>query len=176
MYDSPWPARIAEMSALKREIAENDHAGLWTHHPPGSPATEDELRAAEQRLHEPFDDRYRSFLRHVAGWPSFFQSVDLFSPADVPDSPAYRLATETLTRIEPAAMAAARLTATELLPIAATTVDLDLFVIGRRTSSIPGAVVWFAGYEIERFDDFDAYFLAMIDYNRSELRALRQSH
>lgn len=36
------------------------------------------------------------------------------------------------------------------------------------------AVIWFAGEEIDRFENFEEYFLAMIDYNREEVLALRE--
>jgi hypothetical protein len=42
-------------------------------------------------------------------------------------------------------------------------------------SAVPGVVIWFAGYEIERFANFDEYFLAMMDYNRRELRRFLES-
>ncbi|MFL2443764.1 SMI1/KNR4 family protein, partial [Bacillus thuringiensis serovar israelensis] len=39
--------------------------------------------------------------------------------------------------------------------------------------SRPGEIIWFAGEEIDRFENFDEYFLAMIDYNREEILALK---
>ena len=59
-----------------------------------------------------------------------------------------------------------------ILPIAATPIDLDLFVMARRSTSCPGTVIWLAGREIDRFPDFREYFLAMMDYNRQEVREL----
>lgn len=58
----------------------------------------------------------------------------------------------------------------QLLPIAATSTDKDLFVITKPASPNPGIVIWFAGDEIDRFESFTEFFLAMIDYNREELK------
>ena len=35
------------------------------------------------------------------------------------------------------------------MPIAATLIDKDIFLIGKRNSSIAGKVIWYAGEEIE---------------------------
>ena len=61
----------------------------------------------------------------------------------------------------------------ELLPIAVTEFDKDLFVLCLPNSSRPGEIIWFAGEEIDRFKNFDEYFLAMVDYNREEILALK---
>lgn len=37
----------------------------------------------------------------------------------------------------------------------------------------PGVVIWFAGEEIDRFTSFKEYFLAMMDYNRLDLKDLK---
>lgn len=42
----------------------------------------------------------------------------------------------------------------QLLPIAATSIDKDLFVLAKPESPSSGTVIWFAGEEIERFDSF----------------------
>jgi hypothetical protein len=57
-------------------------------------------------------------------------------------------------------------------PLAATAVDLDLFVMTRRSNPSPGMVIWFAGSEIERFPSFREYFLAMVDYNQRVVQRL----
>lgn len=53
----------------------------------------------------------------------------------------------------------------ELLPIGVTTDDMDLFLMTRPQSQMPGQVIWLAGCEIERFSSFTDYFHSMIDYN-----------
>jgi hypothetical protein len=39
---------------------------------------------------------------------------------------------------------------------------------------MPGVVIWFAGEEIDRFFDFDEFFLAMVEYNRRELEDMKE--
>ena len=46
----------------------------------------------------------------------------------------------------------------ELLPIAVSKFDRDLFVLCLPSSSRPGEIIWFAGEEIDRFENFDEYF------------------
>ena len=62
----------------------------------------------------------------------------------------------------------------DLLPMAAP-VDRHLFVMTRKSAPQPGAVIWFDGDEVDRFPSFDEFFLAMMDYNRNEIEALRGS-
>jgi hypothetical protein len=47
-----------------------------------------------------------------------------------------------------------------------------LFVISRPQSHNPGVVIWFAGDEIDRFPNFEEFFLAMAGFNRAELEDL----
>ncbi|MFK7207744.1 hypothetical protein ABB017_17330, partial [Acinetobacter baumannii] len=61
----------------------------------------------------------------------------------------------------------------DLMPIAATLIDKDIFLIGKRNSSIAGKVIWYAGEEIEIFEKFNEFFLAMVDYNIDELNDLK---
>ncbi|MDV4340350.1 hypothetical protein MSG81_11880 [Acinetobacter baumannii] len=46
----------------------------------------------------------------------------------------------------------------DLMPIAATLIDKDIFLIGKRNSSIAGKVIWYAGEEIEIFEKFNEFF------------------
>ena len=61
----------------------------------------------------------------------------------------------------------------QLLPIACSSVNLDLFVITRLASRSPGTVIWYNGREIDRYKDFDEFFLAMMEYNRLEAEDLK---
>lgn len=60
----------------------------------------------------------------------------------------------------------------DVVPIAASADQPDLFLLAQPRSSSPGAVVWYGGQVIERFPSFDECFLAMLDYNREEIRHL----
>ena len=63
----------------------------------------------------------------------------------------------------------------ELLPIAATSVDKDLFVMTLPNSQSPGIVLWFAGEEVDRFQSFDDYFLAMVEYGRQDIQWFKEN-
>lgn len=168
-----WKKRIVELVLVKQKLAELDAEGLWEHRLPAVAATEAKLRDVETHLGEALDPAYRAFLLRADGWPAFYQSVDLFGSGDLMGGDRFRHAVEMLSYVENAVLAAGQLRRDELLPIAASSVDLDLFVMTRRRATQPGSVIWLAGSEIDRFPSFDEYFLAMMDYNRLEVQHLR---
>jgi SMI1 / KNR4 family (SUKH-1) len=168
-----WKKSIVELVLVKQRLAELDTIGLWPYRLPAVAATETKIRAVEANLGEALDPAYRAFLLHADGWPAFYQSVDLFGSDDLMGGDRLHRATDMLSSIEDGVLAAGNLRKEELLPIAASSVDLDLFVMMRQKASKPGIVVWLAGYEIDRFLNFEEYFLAMVDYNRLEMQNLR---
>lgn len=160
------------MVQIKQAISAADVNGLWEFHLPRVAAGAAALSSVEDLLGVQLDPEYRSFLSYADGWPSLFQSVDLFGVADLARGPRMDIAQELLANLEPDALRAAGLHGTQLLPVAATTVDLDLFVMPVAHGRQQPPVVWFAGYEIDRFETFHEFFLAMIEYNHRELTAL----
>jgi len=62
-----------------------------------------------------------------------------------------------------------------VLPIAASGLQADMFLLGRPWSRWPGSVTWYTGEMIERFPDFDEFFLAMLDYNRLDIDYLEEA-
>jgi len=166
-----WKERIVELVLVKQAIDERG-SGLWEYRLPGLAATPEQLAAVEARLGEPLDAGFRAFLEHAGGWPAFWQTVDLLGPDDLLGSERGQHAIEMLGFVEHDVLEAGGLRRQDLLPIAASRVDLDLFVMTRRSSRSPGSVIWLAGSEIERWSSFDDFFLAMIDYNRLELQQL----
>jgi hypothetical protein len=170
-----WKQRIVELVLVKQKLAELDTKGLWQYRLPAVAASEAKLEAVEAHLGEALDPAFRAFLLHADGWPAFYQTVDLFGSDDLLGSDRSRHAARMLGYVEPAVLTAGGLRREELLPIAASPVDLDLFVMTRRSASRPGVVVWLAGSEIDRFPSFEEYFLAMVDYNRLEVQHLRAS-
>lgn len=57
----------------------------------------------------------------------------------------------------------------DVIPIAASDRQADMFLLGLPSSREPSVVVWYAGYTIERFPDFDEFYLAMLDYTRRQI-------
>lgn len=168
-----WRSEIVRMVEIKQAISEADAEGLWEFHLPKVAAAPEALKSVERLLGFKLDPEYRDFLGYAAGWPSFFQSIDLFGVDDLAGSPRMDLARQLVAGLEPVVLEQAGLRADQLVPIAATTVDLDVFVMPVTDGVQRPPVVWLAGYEIERFSSFDDFFLAMIEYNSRELSALR---
>lgn len=169
-----WRPDIVRLVQIKQAIHEADAAGLWEYHLPRVAATQEDIEAAETDLGVELDAGYRELLQFANGWPSFFQTVDLFGTDDLRGGPRLEIARQMLDAVEPVVFAQSRLERDALIPIAASTVDLDIFVmpvVDRR--QVP-PVVWIAGYEIDRFPTVEDYVLAMIEYNTRDLDALRK--
>jgi cell wall assembly regulator SMI1 len=169
---SSWKDHIAIMHLVKQELLKRDKARLWPHHLPEVGATEEQLQAAEKALGFSLDPQYRDFLLHADGWKGVCQTVDLFGTGQLMRSGVMDHAMVLLNSIEPGVLESSGFLRDQLLPIAASASDRDLFVIALPHSPSPGMVIWFAGEEIDRFENFQEYFLAMIDYNREEVMNL----
>ncbi|SEI94068.1 SMI1 / KNR4 family (SUKH-1) [Bhargavaea ginsengi] len=169
---SDWKDQIAVMHLVKQELMKRDKDRLWPHHLPEVGATEEQMQEAEKALGFPLDPQYYEFLMHADGWKGFLQTVDLLGTRELMGSPLMDEALALLGAIEPDVLDDSGFSREQLLPIAAGTHDRDLFVIALPDSPAPDTVIWFAGEEIERFESFEEYFLAMVDYNREEVEAL----
>jgi hypothetical protein len=165
-----WHSEIAKGVLVHQRLRELDTRGIWKYPLPAAPATGAEIAAAEQKLGYRLDERYRQFLQHANGWRSFFQDVDIFGTEDLTGGEVMDAAMAQLAAIDPGTfkdnvgveMAA-------MLPVGASTRQPDMFLLGLPRSSVPGAVIWFAGYLIERFPSFDEFYLTMLDYNRRQI-------
>lgn len=171
-----WKKEIAVMVYVKQALAEVDKAQLWPHHFPSVAASDEQIAEAEHHLGFAIDECYAEFLRHANGWRGFYQTVDLFGTRDLLDSDLMNYARSLLNSIDPEVLKQSRIARATLLPIAATRLDRDLFLIDTPASERPGRVTWFAGTEIQRFDNFDEYFLAMVDYNRRRVEKTREKY
>jgi hypothetical protein len=167
-----WKERIVQMVLVKQRLEEVDVEGLWDYKLPRLAASEEVLEQVEEALGVSLDPEYHDFLRHAGGWPAFYQSVDLFGPDELLGSPHFAAAREALESMEDEALEECGEAPRNLLPIAATSEDLDLFLIAGPEAQTPGQVFWYAGGLIETFPSFTEYFLAMVDYNRGEVRRL----
>lgn len=167
-----WRPEIVQMAMIKQAIHAADSAGLWEYHYPRVAATPEKLTLAEEGLGFRLEPGYRGFLGYGDGWPSFYQNVDLFGIDDLLGSPRMIMARELLSFLEPVALDQAGLLDATLVPIAATTEDIDLFVMTVVDGVLQPPVVWFAGSEIDRFETFGDYVLSMIELNRRGLPSL----
>lgn len=170
-----WKDKIAVMFLVQEEIQRLDKIGLWQYYYPELAATEEQLTAVEARLGHSIDKGYRDFLICANGWKCFSQTINLFGTGDLMGSSLMDYALEMLCVLDDEnVLASSGFTKAELLPIAATFEDRDLHVITRPTSNEPGIVIWFSGQEVERYLNFEEYFLTMADYNRLEIDRLKK--
>ncbi len=135
-------------------------------------ASEDQLTSVEASLGHEIDAQYRSFLSRANGWKGFYQRVDLFGTAELTGGAHMDKSLSLLESLEPI-VPLCGVQRSELLPIAVSHTDIDLFVIGRPSSPLARKVLWLAGGLIDTFQNFGEYFLAMVDYNRREVKRLQ---
>jgi len=173
MMNKEWRDNIVVMVYVKQELMKLDVNRIWPHHLPELAASEEDLKKTEVYLGHKIDNKYREFLTMADGWKGFYHTVDLFGTKDLQGSPLMQYSLSLLNAIEDDVIETTGFSREDLLPIAATEFDKDLFVMSRPTSHIPGTVIWFAGEEIDRYPDFTEYFLAIIDYNRLLVKDLQ---
>ena len=171
-----WKDKIAVMFLVQEERQRVDKKGIWSYYYPELAATEEQLIATEAHLGHCIDKGYRDFLACANGWKCFSQTVNLFGTDDLIGSDLMNYALEMLDVMDDAfpLSESSGFAKEDLLPIAATLEDRDLHVMTRPTSRQPGVVIWLAGQEIERFPNFEEYFLAMADYNRLSIDWLKK--
>lgn len=173
MDSQAWKLAVVDMVRLLQQMAEVDVDRLWEYHLPELAATPEQLAAVEQHLGECIDSTYRAFLEVAAGWRCAYQRVDLFGPGDLVGGERMTRALRLLQELEDGVLVDSGYRRDQLLPIACSSVNLDLFVITRLASRSPGTVIWYNGREIYRYKDFDEFFLAMMEYNRLEAEDLK---
>ena len=165
---------IALLWKIKEETMQVDKKNVWQYCLPNIAATEIQFSKAERHLNHIIDPRFKAFLACANGWQSFYQSVDLFGTESLVGGSQNQCGDFLLSHLDESLLKKSGFSRQELLPIAATKLDRDLFVITRPSSSVPGTVIWFAGEEVDRFSDFDEFFLAMLEYNRTELEYFKR--
>lgn len=168
-----WKREIGIAFLVRQRVHEADREQLWPFHLPATAATESQIEEASRALGEELDASYAAFLTCANGWKAFFQTIDLFGTDQLLGGDEHDRGVAlkaSLSPLEPAC----GLSENELMVIGASAVDIDVFLIARTTSRSPGRVFWFAGSLIQEFPDFSEFFLAMVDYNREEVRASQQ--
>lgn len=172
--NNEWQDKIAVMIYIKQAIMKLDVNNLWSHDLPEIAASEEELQKTERILGYRLDNYYRDFLKSANGWKEFYQTVNLFGTKELSGSKIMKYALSLLEAVDDSVFRSIGFTKNELLPIAASEYDKDLFVISVPSSRKPGVIIWLAGEEIDRFPNFKEYYLAMLDYNRDEVHDLEE--
>jgi hypothetical protein len=165
-----WRQEIVKGVLVRRRLRELDTKRIWKYYLPEVAASEDEIAAAEEELGFHLGESYHRFLRYANGWRSFWQNVDILGTSGLLGGPVMGAAREHLAEIEPELFAGdVGLEIKDVLPIAASTEQDDVFLLGLPWSKEPGVIIWFAGQLIERFPDFDEFYLSMLDYSRNRI-------
>jgi hypothetical protein len=168
-----WQTEIARAVEVQAATQRLDVKGLWEYHAPRNGAREDQLEAIETHLGCPLDSLYRRFLRAANGWPCFYQRVTLFGTDELRGGAPMATAQEILDQIRDQLDDSVP-PGDPLLLVAAAMTDLDVFVMPRSTGGSPAPVIWLAGQVIDRFESFDRWFLAMVEYNGVRYRRMRE--
>jgi SMI1-KNR4 cell-wall len=165
-----WRSEIVKGVTVHQRLAELDAGGLWQYHLPEVAASEDEIETTERELGYRLDARYREFLHFANGWRSFYQDVDILGTRNLLGDGLMQGARRQLAAVEPAMfLDDVGMAIGDVLPIAASDHQSDMFLLGLPWSREPGVVIWFAGYMVERFHSFDDFYLSMLDYNRRQI-------
>jgi hypothetical protein len=175
-----WKRAIGVLILIHQQIKDLDDECIWANELPRVAAHLDRLTQVEFQLCEAIDERYRAFLVCADGWRAFYQWVDLFGSTELLGE-RIQLARARMSELaQQGVLNKSGYTEADLLPIAMTRPgerdsDPDLFAIVKKHRTGSGRVLWFADEEVDRFESFDAFFLAMLDYNREEVRDLSKS-
>ena len=165
-----WRSEIVKGVLIHQRLSELDSRGIWEYHFPEVAASEDEVDATERGLGYSLDPEYRQFLRYANGWRSFYQHVDILGTMSLAGGSVMGAARSQLDAVEPDIFESeAGLGIADVLPIAASTRQLDTFLVGLPWSKRPGVIIWFAGSSIEAFPGFNEFYLSMLDYNRRQV-------
>lgn len=168
--DSDWDSLIRELKCIRTLVEKADTEHLYEYFSPYASVPEKEIQEVEQ-LKESLNEQYRSFLLKAGGWPAFFQAIELFSPQDLLSGERHKRALILVSYLDNENVFEFEgLNSNDFLPIAVSSVDLDVFVLGREGSSVAGQVFWFAAYLIEKYPSFMEFFRAVIELHKDQLQ------
>ena len=163
-----WKDKIAIHYSVQEELQRHDRMLLWEYHNPELPATEEQIAAAEAHLGHKIDKYYRDYLLCSNGWKWFSGSASLFGTEYLMGSDLMNEALEGLDVMDDVySFSKDGFPKEELLPIAISSGDRALHVMTRPESKQPGVVILYDSDEVDRYPNFEEYFLDMTEYNRS---------
>jgi hypothetical protein len=169
-----WQSHIDSLAEVHALIKRFDIDDPFDYGTPSAAATEDELLGVETHLGEALDPQYRAFLRTANGWPAFSCDFDLFGTDDLLGGPRMQMALELLSYLVREPVPDYVVVAEDLLPIAVSQTNIDVFFISRRHTAHPGRVFWYAGARIEEYETFEAFFLHALALRRTALEEARK--
>lgn len=162
-----WMVRIVRMLEVRNEMYIADKEQLWDYYYPELAAQMEDIASLQKKLNVTLSQDYVDFLLRADGWKCFYQNVDLFGTKDF-DTEIMKYA-KLLLSVELEYHDALRQIKDDLLPIAVSRTDKDLFVMVLTEGKNFGQIVWLAGGEIDRFSSFIEFFDSMMEYNQLDL-------
>jgi hypothetical protein len=170
-----WRPEIVRMVQIKQAIADADPKHSWQYTLPGVAATAEALKSVEEALGFELEPGYWEFLGYANGWRAFMLEIDLFGVDDLAGGPRMVAARRLAEALEPVALKEAGLLGARLVPIGGSDVDRDLFLMQVVDGRQVAPVLWFSGGEVDRYETFQDFVLAMIEYNAEDLAELTGS-
>jgi hypothetical protein len=168
-----WKLDIINLINLKQTVKKLDVGRRWPHFFPEVAATEFQLLEVEKELGYVLDPIYRGFLTYANGWKGFYQTVHLFGTRELKGSAIMKRADQLLQAVEESRIDKTEFAREDFLPIAASPITRELFIITKPESQAPGVVIWFSAAEAMMFFNFREFFLAMTVLNRDAAHELR---
>jgi hypothetical protein len=145
-YGIDWRAEIDRLAMVHQRVMDADSEGLWSVGLPRVGASPAQIADAEAAVQAEFDPAYKAVLQLADGWPGIFQNITLFGTREFLGSDEFHQARRALHEIEPQVWNRIGIDPSDLLVIAASSTDLDLFVVSRRPADREAnGVLWLAG-------------------------------
>lgn len=165
-----WVVRIVRMLEVRNKMYIADKEQLWEYYYPEVAANTEDVESLQKRLNIRLSQDYIDFLLRADGRKRFYQDVDLFGTQDF-DTEIMTYAKQ-LLNIELEYHDSLCQIKDDLLPVAVSRTDKDLFVMVLTEGEDFGKIVWLAGGEIDRFSSFVEFFDSMMEYNRLDLESM----
>ncbi|WP_170206027.1 SMI1/KNR4 family protein [Klugiella xanthotipulae] len=161
--------------ATKQALAAGDPEGIFPYHLPEVAASEEAIATAERALHITFDHEYRNFLTFAGGWKGFHQSVSLLTTTELVSGPLRDSACEAFEAM-PELLEDLGWSPENLLPIAATLEDVDIFLMKIGGGGVSESqVYWVAeGELIDTFETFSHFFVSIIDHTKRRIIKMQE--
>jgi hypothetical protein len=170
-----WTELLGALIVLKERLDRLDPDQTQPYTVPRVKTSEDEIAEYERDAGERLPEDYRQFLLHANGWPCFYFRADLFGLPELAGRGNWDSAQTNLRSYdEQGVLADVGLPAGDVIPVCAGPLNMGttLFVLVRSGRPKAGQVVWLDGEEIDRYESFYDYVVAMLDYLRAEVGKL----
>jgi hypothetical protein len=153
-----WENYVLEINKILKELKNYDIHETYTYYPHNKGATEIDIKNIENSIGYKLDNDYKEFLKVANGWKFYSQFVSLFSTDDLISESLLNVRSNELLE---GILEYIQYEKKDLLAISIDEMNIDLFVIV--VSGVDkGNVIWYAGYEVERYCSFEEYIIDVI--------------